>query len=47
MNFHLKLRNPPGTLIYTGKRNKETTIKHIQYSDKYFKIYNTIDNNNH
>ncbi len=37
MNFHLKLKKPPGTVIYTGKANKKTTITHIQYSaDKLF-----------
>ena len=43
MNFHLKLRNPPGTLIYTGKIQKETVIKHIQYSAKDLKIYNQLE----
>lgn len=43
MNFHLKLRNPPGTLVYTGKHQKDTVIKHIQYSAKDLKIFNKLE----
>ncbi len=42
MSFNLKFRNPPGTLIYTGKDQKDTTIKHIQYSSDDLRIFDEL-----
>jgi magnesium transporter len=40
MSFKSKKRALPGTLIYTGETNKETTIKHIKYNKDQFETYN-------
>lgn len=42
MNFHLKLRKPPGTVVYTGQVNRQTTITHIQYSENKLVIHDDL-----
>ncbi|MBN2876547.1 MAG: hypothetical protein JXL85_02730 [Bacilli bacterium] len=44
MNFHLKLRKPPGTVVYTGTKLRNTTITHAQYSANNLVIYDDLKN---
>ncbi len=39
---YLKLRKPPGTVIYTGKETKPTTITHIKYSENQILIFEDL-----
>jgi len=42
MNYHIKLLKPPGTVIYTGKETKQTSITHIKYSEKQLAIFEDL-----
>lgn len=39
MNTRTKRKVMPGTYVYTGIHNRETSIKHIQYSPQAFSVY--------
>ena len=43
MNLRSKKKTPPGTLMYTGQATKETTIRHIKYSGKSFKVLDQLE----